>query len=163
MSNKNATRRGFFVKAGAVLSAPAALAGAVQATATHAESGSLAARLAELEDENALRRISAGLIGAVKDGSHDALECSGTGLREILLDNLDSAPTFDFSNARGSARVRLRCTARFAAPIEAPGSALLDMARAQGEGFVQSARTQMLEIDCEKSESGWSVRSARLD
>ena len=162
MSTTTSTRRGFFFKAGAAAAAPGAFAGA--ATAASADSRSsvtLASRLAELEDVAALRRIGAELIRRVNAGEPEALESNGSGVRQISGD-FDAAAQIDFVHDRREAVVRLDCKATFERPIEAPGSVLLDMARAQGEGFVRDAQVQTLELRCARAKSGWVLERARL-
>ncbi|HMB73032.1 MAG TPA: hypothetical protein VKQ06_05635 [Gammaproteobacteria bacterium] len=158
MSNEKATRRGFFLKAGAVVSVPVAFMGAAQAE----ESPALAARLARLEDERTLRRIGAELIAAVNVGDRAALEPLDTQLREIGVTQFDSSAHIEVRDDRCSAHVRIDCVAAFDKPIEAPGSSLLDMARSQGEGFVRTRRRMALELHCERTPAGWQLLRARL-
>jgi len=51
---------------------------------------------------------------------------------------------------------------RLEAPIEAPGSSLVDMARLQGEGVLTRTEARVLEITCTRTSGGWRLSRAEL-
>lgn len=160
MKDKTATRRDLFVKAGAAACAPAALALGVPANAQWGSQ--LPQRLAELEDGNALRRLTAELIGLVNEESavHSLLRPS---VVEIAPSDFDLHATVHVDTERHHAKVLLPCTVTVDMPIDAPDSVLLDMAMLQGEGLLQQQQIQTLRLSCIRSENEWSVVQAELE
>ncbi len=161
MSDRISTRRGFFLKASAAMSAPAAFVAAGEPA--RAATGTLEARVAALEDEIELRRLAAQLIQQVNGGSRDLLEAGNAELREIVAADVDATcSSAVIASDRKAARVRLPCTVCFDEPIDAPGSSLVDMARLQGEGVLPRLEDRMLEAHFERAAAGWKLASARL-
>ena len=160
MSDTISTRRRFFAKAGAAISAPVVL---VTAGVRPAAADVLEAKVVELEDEIALRRLRLDTIADLNGGSRDALDALEQGLRQIVADQeADAAASVVFDTDRASACVRVPCAARLEEPIEAPGSALVDMARLQGEGVVTRVEPRVLEITCARTSAGWALSGAQL-
>ena len=160
MNRKQATRRDFFIKAGAAASAPATLA--LGAAANAGPDAGLPQRLAELEHGNALRRVTAEFIGLVNAGSdvHSRLRSSVAALEPADFD-LHATVLIDADHCH--AKVSLPCTVTIDVPIDAPNSVLLDMAKLQGEGLLQQQLTQTLRLSCSRDEARWTVTSAELD
>ena len=163
MNDKTATRRGFFLKAGAAAAVPAALAlGVPDNPASAASSARLEARLAVLEDSNALRRLTGEFVGLVNDGK-DADKLLRATVAEIDAQDFDQHATVNVSADRHHAEIQVPCTVAVDVPIEAPDSVLIDMAQLQGEGSLRRLRTQMLILSCARTASGWTVTRARLE
>lgn len=157
MNDKTATRRAFFIRAGAMVSAPAAFAATVPAH-SHAN---LEARLAILESTDALRRLSAQFIGRI-NAEADTESLIGMHVASIVAVDFDSHAIVEFSNDYRHATVSIPCTAAFDTPIEAPGSVLVDMARLQGSGMLRQTHVQVLELGCARTASAWTITRAQL-
>ena len=159
MSDKTSTRRGFFLKAGAAISAPAAFTVSVPATAD--TSSKLELRIADLEDANALRRLSAEFISRINAGV-DTGVVFRSAVAEIAAEDFDNHAIVDISDDRRQASLRITCTVGFDVPIEAPGSVLVEMAQLQGEGSLRQMRAQILELSCARAQSGWTITRAQF-
>ena len=130
------TRRTFFSHAGAALAAPLA-AGAALA----GESGSgddLAARLAALEDANAIRALLQRYARLVNAGGADLPRYSPTAHASARF-TLDPTRRIDFAIADGTATARVACTVETATPIDGRET-LVEMARLQGDGVIEAQR-----------------------
>jgi len=161
MSDRISTRRKFFMKAAAAMSAPAVFATGISKAAPGP--GALEEKLAKLEDEIALRMLRADTIADINGASRDMLAELEPGLRQIVASHeSDAAASVDVSADRAVARMSVPCTAHLDAPIEAPGSSLVDMARLQGEGVVTRTDARVLEIACTRTSAGWELSRAQL-
>jgi hypothetical protein len=144
MSKKDsATRRRFFFGAGAVaLAAPVTFA-----TASETDAGgdreALEARLAALEDTNAIRELQ-------------RAHASRVGARHVDDVAIVIAPD------RRTATARSACVVTIASPIDAPGCTLVDMARAQGEGIVRRDERRVLEQTFVRRDGVWQSERAEL-
>ena len=146
--NERRTRRSFFGHAGAALAAP--LAAVASAAPTGDED--LAARLATLEDSNAIRALLPALLVDPKRLGLDAR------VRSLAADRDEAiaiAPD-------GSATVRLACTVETATPIESCGT-LVEMARLQGDGIVKRSERGVLISTFVKREGTWKFQHATLE
>jgi hypothetical protein len=142
-TNDFATRRRFFFGASAAaLAAPAALAatGSSPSSDNHAL---LEARLAALEDANAIRDLQRAYLRSL--GSSD-----------------DKAATIEIAADRRTATASVGCSVLVESPMDAPGCTLVDMARAQGEGMVRSTERRVLEQTFVRCEDGWKIDSSRI-
>lgn len=140
-----ATRRRFFLGAGAAaLAAPAAL-GAVPGAASNGadEGAALEARLAALEDATALRELQ----------REHARQLSARELHDIAI---------EIAGDRRTATARATCLVVIESPIEAPGCTLVDMARAQGEGVLRRSERRMLEQTFVRRDGVWKMDRAEL-
>ena len=63
---------------------------------------------------------------------------------------------------RCTATSSVACTVLVESPIDAPGCTLVDMARAQGEGFVRSTARRVLEQSFVRRKGVWELESSRL-
>jgi len=161
MSDRTSTRRKFFLKAGAAMSAPAAFATGIRPAA--AGPAALEEKLAKLEDEMALRRLRSDTIAEINRASREVLDELEHGLRQIVADHAnDAAACVVVSVDRAAARIFVPCAARLEAQIEAPGSSLVDMARLQGEGVLMRTEARVLEITCTRRSGGWQLSRAEL-
>jgi len=143
--NGKPTRRSFFGHAGAALAAPLAATSALAAG-----SDDLAARLARLEDANAIRALLPALLG------EPARLRLGTDVRSIAADHHETIDVAD-----GTASVRLDCTVERAMPIESCGT-LVEMARLQGDGIVKRTERRVLHGRFVKRNGIWEFDNAEL-
>lgn len=160
------SRRRFFVAAGAAAAAPLAVMGAARARPVEPEP-SLEARLAELEDLAAIRRLHHDDLRRFNEIAAAALPGVPTadiepGVRRIVSDFFDDAAVLEISPDRTSATLRVPCTVDLATPIEAPGMSLVDMARLQGDGVLVKSRSRMLEQRWVRIDGAWQLERARL-
>lgn len=146
MSNQR-TRRSFFGQAGAALAAPLAATAAVAAEPDDA----LAARLAALEDANAIRALLAALL------AEPARLRLDPGVQSIAADRDD---TIDVT-AGGTATARVACTIETATPIESCGT-LVEMARLQGDGVIKRSERRVLTSTFVKRDGIWQIERTEL-
>ena len=139
------TRRKFFGGA-AMLAAPLA-AGAVA-------SDDLAARLAALEDANAIR---AALRNWAQDVSTGNLAAPIANIRSLTF---DSDPAISVA-ANGTATARMPCTVETATPIDG-NETLVEMARQQGDGVIRETERRVLHSTFVKRDGFWHCASAEL-
>ena len=140
------TRRRFF--GGAVaLATPLAAAAAVARD-------DLAARLAALEDANAIRALLWRHVRSINARAGVAPEAH---LRSVAL---DADVTIDIATD-GTATVQVLCTVETATPI-AGGGTLVDMARLQGDGVLKRTERRLLHGRLVKQQGVWQLGSAEL-
>ena len=158
--DKQTTSRRSFLKAGAIVAAPLAVAAPVSALAADE-------RLTRLEDERAIgalqRKFLRHLNGAADCGefiaSSDAVDL-GTGLRSIAEDMGHEAELV-LADDRHSASTR--CACRVEREIEFTGDSTLEqMARFQGQGSHRHAEDRVLATEYVKGENGWRIARARF-
>jgi ketosteroid isomerase-like protein len=162
----NSTRRSF-LKGGAIVAAPLAMIGAPAAAALTGSGDR--DKLAQLEDEKAIRNlhgnwmrlVNAGnYAGAAKLYADDKCNCALAGIASITADQSEGE-AFDF------ARDGNRVSATYAATVDvetaiAPNHTLAQMLHAQGEGMVRTREQRTLRADYVRSrEGGWAI--AKLD
>jgi hypothetical protein len=158
------TRRSFFWKAGAVLSAPVAAATTYASEAAVPDSGTLK-RLAQLEDEKAIRELQETLIRHVNAGARDAIHASCIDATAVQLDDGIRSLAPDSAAERGVIEVAVdRLTAVAATPCTAlietaigPNCTLVEMARLQGEGVVRHTCSGVLEGAYSKHNGVWRI------
>jgi hypothetical protein len=141
------TRRRFFGGA-------AALATPFAAAAVPARDDDLAARIAALEDANAIRALVRRHVQGINAHAVDAPE---THVRRVAL---DADATVDVAT-NGTATVQVLCTVEMATPI-ADGGTLVEMARLQGDGFVRLTERRVLHARLVKRGGLWQLESAEL-
>jgi hypothetical protein len=158
------TRRRFFLQAGAAVSVPLA------ASVAHAAEGGVGdsavkARLAALEDVNAIRELQqayARLVNsgaraeipklfadpsaAVVDDSVRGLSAYGFGEHDII----------DVAADRRTATARIHCTVQTETAI-GPSCTLVEMAREQGEGVLRRAEKLVLASTYVKVGGTWKI------
>jgi hypothetical protein len=137
------TRRKFFGGA-AVLAAPLA-AGAAAA------SDDLAARLAALEDTNAIRALLRDWAQRVNAGA------AATSIRSVTF---DADGTIAVA-ANGTATARVPCTVETTTPIGGDDT-LVEMARLQGDGVVRRNEQRVLASTFVKRNGIWQLEQTEL-
>lgn len=163
-----ATRRRFFWQAGAALSAPLAVA-ATPASARAEDGEALEARLAELEDQNAIRALSqtyARLMNArardeVAELFADPSEANlDESIRSVSADRFGEPDVIEVAADRRTAAARMRCTVEIEIAI-GPSCPLVEMARQQGEGVLRRSEGCVLESTYVRRGGVWKIeRSA---
>jgi hypothetical protein len=170
MSTKQvSTRRRFFGQAAALsvpLAGSAALAGAEPSAATDAA----AARLAVLEDANAIRALQRAYARLVNGGAHEeaaqlfvdpAAAPRDAGLRRLAADRFAADEVVAVASDGESATTRLDCTAEIETAIDG-GHTLVDMLRAQGEGVLRAVEHRVLEGAYVKQGGTWKIVGVAL-
>jgi hypothetical protein len=140
------TRRRFFGGAAALatpLAASAAVAG-----------DDLAARLAALEDTNAIHVLLQRHVHGINAHAAAAPEIH---IRRVAL---DAEATVDVSTD-GTARAQVLCTVETATPI-ADGGTLVEMARLQGDGVVKRSDRRVLLCSFVKRDGIWRIGTLEL-
>jgi hypothetical protein len=143
--NGSTTRRRFFGGA-AVLAAPLA-AGAVA-------SDDLAARLAALEDLNAIRAL---LRDWARDYNAGRVTALAANIGGLTLD-ADAAITVAED---GTASASVLCTIETVTPIDG-NETLVEMARQQGDGVVRRTERRVLHSTFVKRDGFWHFANAKL-
>ena len=156
--DKQTTSRRSFLKAGAIVAAPLAVAAPVSAFAADE-------RLTRLEDERAIgalqRKFLRHLNGTDDCGefiaSSDTVDL-GEGLRAIAT--ADEAELELATDGRSAAA---RCACRVEREAEFAGDSTLEqMARFQGHGSHRFAEERVLAMAFVKESDGWRIAGARL-
>src|SRR5688572_9714956 len=143
---RTTTRRRFFGGA-AALATPLAAATAVAGD-------DLAARLAALEDANAIRALLRRHVEGINAHARAAPEIH---VRSV---SLDADATVDVATD-GTARAQVLCTVETATPI-ADDSTLVQMARLQGEGVVRRSERRVLNCTFAKHDGIWILERTEL-
>jgi len=157
------TDRRSFLKTGAIVAVPLAMAAPA---AAFADDGSRA-RLARLEDERALatlqRKLLRHLNGSGECGefiaSADAVDL-GQGMRSIAED-IGHEATLELAEDGLSAKARCACRVERETAF-AGDSTLEQMARFQGQGSHRFAEERVLAMEFVKGKDGWRIAGARL-
>jgi len=147
-----ATDRRSFLKTGAIVAAPLAMA--MPAAALAADGGR--ARLARLEDEKALAALHRKVVGQVNRGERKLAE-GLTGLADDPVHELQIA----FADDSRRASCRRACTASFGTEFTGP-STIEQMHRLQGQGLHSHEERRVLVADYIKGKDGWAVEHIRL-
>ena len=165
--DQTTTSRRSFLKTGAVLTAPLAVAAPVAALAADDSR----ARLARLEDERAVealqRKFLRHLNGAWDCGefiaSSDAVDLGlgpHGGLRAIAED-MAHDPVLEL--AEDGLTARARCACRVERETEFTGDSTIErMARFEGQGSHRFAEERVLATEFVKGRDGWRIARARL-
>jgi hypothetical protein len=135
------------------------------------EHEAIAARLAALEDANAIRELQrayARHVGAGAQAAAAALFAEpnrarlDATIRGVTLDGSEGQIAIEIAADRRTAVARAACVVRIETPIEAPGCTLVDMARAQGEGVVRRSERRSLEQRFVRRDGVWRIASSEL-
>jgi hypothetical protein len=161
--NKNqATRRKFFVKAGTALSLPLAVG---------ASSVDLAAAMPAVAPDHvkSIRRLQQALAREINDATGRGAELFAAGKLPAELAGVTRLIPADFgehdaieiaSDGR-AAHATLRCRVETQFPIVAEGT-LIEMARAQGEGFVRATARRRLDMACIRQGETWKIKTLAM-
>jgi len=144
--NGSTTRRKFFGSA-ALLAAPLAAGTAVA-------SDDLAARLAALEDANAIRALLRAWARGVVAGNVAAPAAN------ICAFTLDADVSITVAE-NGTATASVPCVVETATPIDG-NETLVEMARLQGDGIVRRAERRVLHGSFVKRDGCWHFASTAL-
>ncbi len=164
------TRRRFLSTAGAALSAPLAVAGANVSARGAEDRTSMEARLADLEDVNAIRKLHRTYTILVNRQAHD--EVAGLfavpsqaqvdeSIGSLSADRFGEDDVIELAPDRQSATGRFHCTVQTKTAI-GPSCTLVEMARAQGEGFIERSQRHMIEAAYVKEAGVWKIRCVRM-
>ncbi len=161
MTGDTAPTRRSFLKSGAVLAAPLAVAlpGAVLA-----EEG-LKARLARMEDESAIRELHQTWLRRINTGAGDAtasLYANPEGgafdqsVRSVAADHSGQPDAIELAADAKSAAGRFHCSVEIETAI-AQDCTLARMAHAQGGGFVYRTELHILKFEYVKTSGAWAI------
>jgi SnoaL-like domain len=165
------TRRKFIGTAGVALSAPiAAAAATVPAVVRRSERGddSVEARLARLEDIEAIRALNHAYAKHVNDGARDAVvalfadpssAAIETGLLAVTTDHSGEPDAIDVAPDGATATARLHRRVEIESAI-GPDCPLVDMARAQGGGVVRRTERGVFEHVYLREDGVWKIERA---
>ncbi len=156
-NERSATRRNFFVKAGAALSLPLA-AGA-----------SSKDQVGAIDHVKSVRQLQQALARSINDATGHAAELFVTGGLPAELSGVTRLMPADFGEQDAieiaadslTAHATLHCAVETQVPIAAEGT-LIEMARAQGEGFVRSTTRRMLELVCVRERGNWKIETLQM-
>lgn len=163
--NRKPTRRSFFGQAGAALAAPfaatAAFAGEIKGKTFVV--GSRAA----FDDANAIRVLQHRYARFVSTANRAALAASFDDPAHVAVDQRVQSVVVDGDDkieisTDGTATARVPCTVTTATPIESCGT-LVEMARAQGEGFVTRTDRRVLRGTFVKRDGVWKIATMELE
>lgn len=166
-TNSVSTRRRFFWKAGAALSAPLGI-GAAEAAA--AKDGDSAAALKSLGEIDAIRRLQIDLASRLNSGAASTLDdlfvgsagpAALAGIRRIAPADFGERDLIELAADGRSAHARFHCAVETQAPIDAEGT-LAEMARQQGDGFVHRQEARVLEADYMVLDGRWRIERLRF-
>ena len=157
------TDRRSFLKTGAIIAAPLAVAAPVSALAADDSR----ARLARMEDERAVEALQRKFLRHLNGtadcsefiASSDAVEL-GEGLRSVAEDLAHEA---SIELAEDGLTARARCSCRVEREAELTGDTTLErMARFEGHGSHRFAEERVLAIEFVKGRQGWRIAAARF-
>ena len=164
MSPRTASTRRSFLKVGALAAAPVAAAVPVAAMADQAQK----ARLAQFEDEAAIRALHRSWLGRVnagEDASALFVDPAGARLdqavRSLAGDHAGGPDSIEIAPDGRRAAGRFACAAELQTAI-AQDCTLAQMAHAQGGGLVRRTERRVLEIDYLKVGDGWAMTKVEL-
>jgi hypothetical protein len=164
--NEVSTRRRFFGHAGAALAVPLTAASAGPQTRTDDS----AARLAALEDANAIRALQREYARLVNSGSHaeaarlfaePAAAPIDASLRRLAADRFAAHDVIEVAADGATAAACFECTVETETEIVG-GYTLVDMLRVQGESALRTVEHRALESSYVKVSGGWKIASLVL-
>jgi hypothetical protein len=157
----------FFGHAGVVLAAPLAISPALAADSAGEQGDGVAARIAELENVNAIRALQRAYARLLNAGAHDELVALFTDPAAVVIDaRVVSIAEHGFSErdvvelgSDGTAIAHFHCTVETSHAI-GPDCTLVEMARLQGEGFVKRTERRVLESAYVQRHGVWKIERA---
>ena len=167
MKTKTAsTRRRFFWQAGAAaLSAPLAASGAHATQRDAEDTEALKARIATLEDVNAIRELHQTYTRLINAGAReeaaslfaDPREAQiDASIRNLSADRFGEQDVIEIAADRKTAAARIHCTVELEIAI-GPSCTLVEMTRVQGEGFLKRSERRVLESSYVKQDGVWKI------
>jgi len=161
MNTDTTSTRRSFLKGGAVLAAPLAVAlpAAVMAD------GGLKARLAMLEDEAAIRDLHQTWLRRINTGAGDAVTplfanregaAFDQSVRGIAADHAGQPDAIEVAADGESAAGRFHCAVKIETTIP-KDCTLARMAHAQGGGFVHRTERRVLNVEYVKASGAWAI------
>jgi hypothetical protein len=158
--NAESTRRSFIRKTGAALSVPLAAAGAVVRVRAAEDDDPIAARLARLEDMNAIRAVNQTFARQVSAGQAETLGIDPS-IRQVTADDFGERDVIDVASDRQSATGVMHCSVEIETAI-GPSCPLVEMARAQGGGVVRRSESGVFENTYRRRDGIWSLERSTL-
>ena len=161
-TKSNASRRRFFMQAGAALAVPLAASAARPRSAADDD---VNARLAALEDVSAIRELQQAFARCVNSGAHDearrlfakpAAAQLDARIRRLSAHGFGEHDSIELSADRTAATARVQCTVETETPI-GPSCTLVEMARLQGEGVLRHAAKRVLVGTYVKQDDTWRI------
>lgn len=165
MSDETVSTRRSFLKGGAVIASPLAVAGAPALAA----GDDRLARLARLEDEAAIRALHRSLIGHINGGAHEAAAqlfatpraaALDAAIRTIAVDHGGEADRIEIAADGRSAAGRFACLVETGTMLPMDNT-LAQMAHAQGTGSISETSRAVMTVGYIRTEQGWAI--ARLN
>jgi|WetSurMetagenome_2_1015567.scaffolds.fasta_scaffold41109_3 hypothetical protein len=165
MSKDVSSSRRSFLKGGAIVAAPLAVAASAAAMAQEPQ----AARLARLEDEAAIQKLHQAWLRGVNTGADEdvarlfadprraSLEAA---VRGVAPDHAADPDRVEIAWDGLSASGRFHCAVEVETAI-APDCTAAQMARLQGGGLVRRTEPRLLKADYVKAGGAWAI--ARLE
>jgi hypothetical protein len=164
MSEDTVSTRRSFLKGGAIIAAPLAVAGAPAAASAMAGNDAKD-RLARLEAEKAIHELHARWMHKINSGAraeaaqlyaNDQCACALAGIASVATDMAAAPGVLEFAADGRTA------SARYAALVEtqtliAPDNTLAQMLHAQGEGMVRETEQRTLKADYVRTADGWAI------
>ena len=154
MSRETASTRRAFVKVGALLAAPLAVAAPAAALADAERK----ARLARLEDEAAIRALHQAWLRRVNAGEDAPFEKA---VRSLAVDPSGEPDAIELAADGHSASGRFACAAEIETDI-AEDCTLVQMAHAQGGGVIRHTERRVLKAAYVKTKGAWAIAKVEL-
>jgi hypothetical protein len=165
-TNADWTRRRFLANSAPVLSVPLAVAGA-SVPPVREDAPPLAERRAGVEDVNAIRELQRTYARLVNARAHeDVIELFADpssvevdrSIRNLSADGFGEEDVIELSVERRFATGRFTWIVQTETEI-GPDCTLVEMARAQGEGFVRTSERRVIDAEYVKQAGVWKIRS----
>lgn len=161
---ETASTRRSFLKGGALLAAPLAVAAPAAILADDATK----ARLAKLENEAAIRELHGAWLRGVNTGARDEAAslfanaraaAFDPSLRGIAPDHAGAPDAIEVSADGTHATGRYHCAVETETAIP-QDSTLAQMAHAQGGGFIRASERRVLHVEYTKAAGKWAIAKA---
>jgi len=155
---RTASRRAF-LKGGALLAAPVAVAAAGPIATVGCQDDCTRVRLKQLEDEAAIRELHHSWVRQVNAGDRHAL--SDATVRRISVDHAGAPERIDIAANGESAVGYFDHAVETETPL-AKNCTLAQMAHAQGSGVLRRSERRLLTVDYTKCGSAWKIGKVTL-
>ena len=156
MTKQASTRRSFIQTTGAALSLPLTAVAATVPAAAADDGDPLAARLARLEDLEAIRALNQAFTRQVSAGQAEALGID-PGIRIVAAHEFGERDVIELLPGQQTATCRLHCAVQIETVI-GPSCPLVEMAREQGGGVVTRSEIAVFENACVKRDGVWTIQ-----